>query len=81
MTEPFAAMRLLVRVLERSELEAGKTDSSAPESIRKSRLVDTSKIDIEEEGEVERGAPAAAINDRPLRFPASSERDDAWDSA
>ena len=68
--------------MERSEPEAGKTDSSAPESIRKKRLVDTSKIDIEEEeDEAERGAPAAAINDRPLRFPTSSVLDGAWDSA
>ena len=77
-------MRLLVRVLVRSELEAGKTDSSAPESMRKNRVDNTSRIEIEEEEEVEgRGKPAAAINDRPRRFPAASGsgRGDAWGSA
>ena len=82
MTVPLAAMRLVVLVFARSELEAGKTDSSAPESMRKSRFDKTSMIEIEEEGEREgRGKPAAAISDRPWSFPASSGPDGASDTA
>ena len=66
---PFAATRLEVRGQARSEAVAGKTLSSAPESIRKWRRELTSKIDREkEEGELN-GAPAAATSGRPCRFP------------
>ena len=81
MVDPLAATRLEVRGRARSEAEAGNTLSSAPESMRKWRLELTSKIEMEEEEEEGvKGAPAAAISDRPGRFPepASSSPSDAW---
>ena len=79
-TDPFAATRLLVLLLKRSELEAGKTDSSAPESMRKSFPDVTSRMEMEEVDEGN-GVPAAAISDRPWRLPVSSEQGGAWDIA
>ena len=71
MVEPLAATKLEVLGQARSAAEAGKTLSSAPESIRKWRRELDSKIEIEEEeGEEEgKGTPAAATSGRPARFP------------
>ena len=77
---PLAATRFEVRTQERSAGVAGKTLSSAPESIKKCLLKVNSKMEIEEgtapeeeeEGEedgVGNGKPAAAISDRPWSFP------------
>ena len=79
--DPFAATRLEVLVRVRSAEDAGKMLSSAPESIRKWRLEKTSKMEMEEGVEEEKGLPAAAISDRPFRFPVpdASERDGALD--
>ena len=69
MDEPLAATNLEVLAKRRSADVAGKTLSSAPESIRKERLENTSKMEIEEGGEGEKGLPAAVTSDRPFRFP------------
>ena len=81
MVEPFAATRLEVRGRARSDAVAGKTLSSAPESIRKWRRELTSKIEIDdEEGEVN-GTPAAATIGRPCRFPGPEPNSSSLDGA
>ena len=67
--EPFAATRLDVLARVRSVEDAGNTLSSAPESMRKWRLEKTSKMEMEDGGDEEKGLPAAATSDRPFRFP------------
>ena len=73
MVEPLAATRLDVRGRARSASVAGKTLSSAPESIRKCRRELASKMEIDEEEDAEegdgKGLPAAATSGRPVRFP------------
>ena len=67
-----AATRDEVQALDRSEGEAGKTLSSAPESIKKCFPECRSKMEIEdgeEEDVVGKGEPAAATSNRPCRFP------------
>ena len=59
-----AAIRLEVRGSERSSVEAGKTLSSAPESMRKKRLEIRSKMEIVEVEGTGKGALVAAIVDR-----------------
>ena len=66
--EPLAAMRSVVRWRLRSLAVAGKTHSSAPESIRKERPEILSKIEM-----VPCRWPAEAIDGRPCRFPWKKE--------
>ena len=61
-------MRSDERGRERSRVEAGKTLSSAPESMRKYFPDRFSKMDMVD---VLRREPAALIDDRPWRFPAA----------
>ena len=66
MAMPLAAIRSDKRESKRSKVEAGKTLSSAPESIRKYRPERFSKLDMVEVLKSELGA---ATDNWPWRFP------------